>query len=55
MYVITKPSGYEHITPEDILIIKTPTVDFTGKEIKKIDSILKKEPAFGLSEIIRIF
>ncbi len=39
--VITKSNQYKKITPEDILIIKTPTVDFTDIELKKIDSLLK--------------
>ena len=42
VHVITKSDDYENITAEDILIIKTPTVDFTEEEMKKIDSILKK-------------
>jgi len=41
VHIITSPAEYEKITPEDILIIKTPTVDFTEKEIKNIDLMLK--------------
>ena len=41
VHIITKGEDYEKITSEDILIIKTPTIDFTEKEIEKIDSMLK--------------
>ena len=39
--VITDTNMYEGITPNDILIIKTPTVDFTSHEISSIQNFVR--------------
>ena len=41
VHIITSSDDYNNLTSEDILIIKTPTLDFTDAELSKIDTVLK--------------